>query len=101
MTTPPYRVAYSGLCRNRARELLTHAYAAGQLDELAQAIREIHRRLEWIPLDFGEPLRDYAALGIQERIGTVPPLVVKFAVDEVRHIVFVALPFGLLPRSGL
>jgi hypothetical protein len=55
----------------------------------------------WIPLDFGEPLRDFVQLGLQERIGTVAPLVVTYGVDEARRIVYVTIPFKLLPGSGL
>jgi hypothetical protein len=101
MSLPPYRVAYSGVCRDRARELMSRASLSGRSAELAQAIRDIDTRLKWIPLDFGEPLRDFPQLGLQERIASVPPLVVTFAVDEARHIVYVARPFTLLPNSGL
>jgi hypothetical protein len=98
---PPYRVVYSGPCREQTRQLLTRARAKGRFAEVAQVLRDIHTRLEWIPLDFGDPVRDFVHLGIQARIGILPPLVVKFGVDEARRIVHVSLPFGLLPRSGL
>lgn len=65
------------------------------------AVRGINRRLEWIPLDFGEPLKDFTHLGIKEHIGVVAPLVVKYGVDEDKRIVYVALPFNLLSKSGL
>lgn len=98
---PPYRVVYSGLCRERTRQLLTRALANGRFAEVARAVRDINTRLEWIPLDFGEPLRDFVRLGIQLRIGTITPLVVTFGVDEDRRVVYVTLPFDLLPRSGI
>ncbi len=97
---PPYRVAYSELCRDEAKKLLARAAQKGRLADVAIAIRDIDTRLHWIPLDFGEPLQDYFHLGIKEHIGVVAPLVVKYGVDEVRHIVYVILPFDLLPRSG-
>jgi hypothetical protein len=40
-------------------------------------------------------------LGIQVRIGTIAPLVVRFGVDHARRVVYVTLPFDLLPKSGL
>jgi hypothetical protein len=52
-------------------------------------------------LDFGEPLQDFVHLGIKEHIGVLAPLVVKYGVDEARRIVYVALPFELLPNSGI
>lgn len=63
-------------------------------------MRDIDVRLRWVPLDFGEPLRELTELGLQEYIGTIAPLVVTYAVDEARRIVYVALPFRLLPNSG-
>jgi hypothetical protein len=98
---PPYRVVYSGLCRDQARQLLARAAAKGRFAEVAQAVRGIDTRLQWIRLDFGEPLRDFFQMGIKEHIGVHAPLVVKYAVDEARHTVYVSLPFGLLPKSGL
>jgi hypothetical protein len=98
---PPYRVVYSDWCRETTRQLLARAAAKGRLVQFAQAVRDIERRLQWIPLDFGEPLRDFVKLGVQERLGSVAPLVVRFGVDEANRLVFVNLPFGLLPRSGL
>ena len=101
MAIPPYRVVYSELCRNATKDLLARAKSLGRFDELAQILRDIQRRLEWIPLDFGEPLRDYVDLGIKEHIGVLAPLVIKYGVDEIWHIVYVALPFNLLSKSGL
>jgi hypothetical protein len=93
---PPFRVIYSELCREHTRQLLELAQSKGQFAEVAKAIQEINTRLEWIPMDFGEPLWDFLELGIQERLGTVPPLVVRFGVDETRRLVYVSLPFKTL-----
>jgi hypothetical protein len=98
---PPYRVVYSERCRERTRELLQRAAAKGRFAEVAQAVRDIDTRLQWIPLDFGEPLQDFVRLGIKEHVGVLAPLVVKYGVDEARRIVYVALPFDLLPKSGI
>jgi hypothetical protein len=81
--------------------LLERARAKGRLKEIAQTLRGIHTRLEWIPLDFGQPLKDYLHLGIKEHIGVLPPLVIKYGVDEARRIVYVGLAFSLLPKSNL
>lgn len=96
-----YRVVYSELCRNKTKDLLARANAAGRFNEFAKLLRDINARLEWIPLDFGEPLRDYLELEIKEYIGVLAPLVLKYGVDEARRIVFVALPFSLLSKSGI
>ena len=98
---PPYRVVYAERCREATSQLLARAAAKGQFAEIAQAVRDIHTRLEWIPLDFGEPLRDFIRLGLQERLGAIAPLVVTYGVDEGRRIVYVSLPFKLLAGTGL
>ncbi len=98
---PPFRVVYSGVCRDATRQLLTRAAAKGRFAELAKVVRDIHTRLKWIPLDFGEPFRYFAHLGIQLYIAPLAPLVVTYGVDEAKRIVYVAIPFKLLPQSGL
>lgn len=98
---PPYRVVYSGLCRDTTRQLLARAAAQGRFREVAQAVRDINTRLEWIPLDFGDPLNDLIHLGLVELLGVMPPLVVTYGVDKIRRIVYVSLPFKVLPNTGL
>jgi hypothetical protein len=97
----PYRIVYSGRCRDETRQLLMRAKAKGLFTEVAKAVRDIDTRLRWIPLDFGEPLQDFPNVGIKEHIGALGPLVVKYGVDEARRLVYVTLPFDLLPKSGL
>jgi hypothetical protein len=96
----PYRVVYSERCREETRHLLLRAGAKGRYAEVARAVQGIDCRLQWIPLDFGEPLQDFTQLAIKEHIGVCAPLVVKYGVDEARRIVYVSLPFALLPNSG-
>lgn len=96
-----YQVVYSGLCRDATGQLFARARAIGRFAEIAQVVRDIDPRLQWIPLDFGEPLQDFVHLGIKEPIGVIAPLVVKYGVDEPRRIVYVSLPFDLLPKNGL
>jgi hypothetical protein len=98
---PPYRIVWSGLSREAIKELLERATDKGRMTEIAQVLRAIIRRLEWIPLDYGDPLRDLVHLGLQERSAVLPPLVVKFFVDETRRIVYVTTPLKLLPNTGL
>lgn len=97
---PPYRVVYSGLCREGMRRLLARAGAKGRLTEIAKVVRGIDTRLRWIPLDLGEPLKDYMHLGIKEHIGVLAPLVVRYGVDEARRIVYVTRPFDLFSGSA-
>jgi hypothetical protein len=93
-SVPPYRVSYSEQCRDQLRQLLARAVSAGRFAEVAQAVRSIDRRLQWIPLDFGEPLKDFKRLGIKAYIGVVAPLVIHYGVDEARRIVYVSRPLS-------
>jgi hypothetical protein len=97
----PFRIAYSVRCIAHARRLLEQAKVMGLFDEFAQAGRGLHARLEWIPMDFGEPTCEFVHLGLQEYIGTVPPFVVTYTVDEHRRIVYVMEALKLLPKSRL
>ncbi len=53
---PPYRVVSSERCRQQTRELLERAAAKERFAEIAQVVRDINIRLQWISLGFGEPL---------------------------------------------
>jgi hypothetical protein len=98
---PSFHVVYSGRCQQEAKTLLARAMAKGRFAEFAQAMQDIDVRLRWIPLDFGEPLRDFAILGIKQYVGSVRPLAGRYGVDEARRIVYLVVPFQLLPNSGL
>lgn len=97
----PFRIAWSGRCRQQFQELLEQARAKGRLAEVCQAARDFYERLTWIPLDFGEPTTDYVHLGVVEMLGAAPPFVVTYCVDQPRRLVYVVVPCKLLPNSGL
>jgi hypothetical protein len=97
----PYRIVYSGRYRTATTQLLLRARAKGRFAEIAQLFRDIETRLKWVPLDVGQLLRDYPSLGLQELVLVLAPLVVTYSVDEVRRLVYLSVPFKLLPNSGL
>jgi len=96
----PYRVVYSERVRTDLRELLTRAVACGLGQQALTALREIDTRLRVDP-QFGEPLRDLKTEGETLWIGTIPPMVVQYVIDEERRSVFVVVPLKPLPESGL
>lgn len=96
-----FRVTYSGRFRAQVQQLLERASEVGRFAEIAAVLRGIHTRLEWIPLDFGEPLVDHVELKLREYVGTLAPIAVTYAVDEERRIVYVSVPFRLYSNSGL
>ncbi len=95
----PYRVIYSEYVRDRLGELADAAKARGDGPEFAAAYREFHRRLCLYP-QFGDPLIDLRAEVGHVRLGTVPPLAMRYAVLEDRRAVFVAAPPVLLAKRA-
>lgn len=95
-----YRVSDSGRVRDGLQELHARARTVGLGPGVVAAVREIDRRLRIDP-QFGDPLRDLSAEDAQLWIGTVPPLVVQYVIDEARRQVVVVLPMAPLPQCGL
>jgi hypothetical protein len=96
----PYRVSYSELVRNELRDLIARARARGLGRQVLAAVKEIDKRLRIYP-QFGQPLQDLELEPGQVWIGTVPPLVVKYVLDEEKRQVTVVVPLTALPDSGL
>jgi hypothetical protein len=68
--------------------------------QVAAAVRVIHERLRIYP-QFGEPILDLKLEPARAWVATVPPLVVRYFLDEERRLVIVVAPFAPLPGSGL
>jgi hypothetical protein len=96
----PYHVAYSERVRNGVRALIRIAKARGLGEEVLAALKEIDRRLQVYP-QFGEPLCNLKLEPAQLWIGTVPPLVVRYVLDEEKRLVMIPVPIRPLPGSGL
>jgi hypothetical protein len=86
----PYRVVYSEAVREVLREFAAAARNAGTIQEAVAAVRELDRRLHIYP-HFGDPLTDLAQEPGQVYLGTVPPLVARYAVYEERRLVIVTI----------
>lgn len=96
----PYRVVYSELVRRELIGLLRRAMASGLGRQTVQAVQDADARLRIYP-QFGEPLYDLAMEEATIWLGTVPPLVIQYMIDEQRRLVFVVQPMRLLPHSGI
>jgi hypothetical protein len=72
---------------------------SGLGQQALNAVKQIDARLRIFP-QFGEPLCDLKTAGETLWIGTVPPLVVQYVIDEENRLVFVVIPVKLLPASG-
>jgi hypothetical protein len=97
---PRYRVSYSEYVRNQLRELIARARDPALARQALAAAREIDERFHVYP-QFGQPLRDLELKPAQLWIGIVPPLVVRYVLDEERLLVMVLNPFEPLSGSGL
>jgi hypothetical protein len=95
----PYRVVYSERVRTDLLRLAARARARGLGPSFLTALKEIDQRLRIYP-QFGQPLCDLNLEPVQIWIGVVPPLVVRYSLDEQRRLVIVATPFLTLPNSG-
>jgi hypothetical protein len=89
-------VAYSERVRRELRELLEREVARGKGREALEAARRIDETLQIYP-QFGEPLRELSTEQETVWVGTVPPLVVQYVIDERHSVVFIVAPFRLLP----
>ncbi len=94
----PYRVSYTGLVRAEVRRLIETAEPE-RAQAIIAAVKELDRLLRIYP-QFGEPEVDLIQETGQVYNGTVPPLVVRYAVLEERRLVFVSSPPKLLPNPG-
>lgn len=95
-----YQVVYSEFVRNELKRLIARVEERGIGAQVRAAAREMDRRLRIFP-QFGDLLADLLLAPGELRIGTVPPLVVKFALYDDRRLVIVSAPIATLPRSGL
>ena len=96
----PYRVSYSGRVHDELGKLAERARAGGQGQSFVAAVKEIDRRLRIYP-QFGQPLYDLNREPLQVWVGVVPPLVVRYILDEERREVTVAEPILPLSNSGI
>jgi hypothetical protein len=85
---PRYRVSYSERVRIELRKLAGVAYQRGLVSDMRDALKKMDEMLQVYP-QFGEPLRDLTIEPMRQWIGTVPPLVVQYVLDEERRLVMV------------
>jgi hypothetical protein len=95
----PYQVSYSDHVRADLVRLAEAAKASGWFSQFLSALKEIENRLQIYP-QFGQPLSNLKLEPAQLWIGVVPPLVVKYTIDEERRVVMVVSPLLPLPNSG-
>lgn len=96
----PYLVSYSDLVRTELAALLARARAVGRERDVYDAVRAIDHVLRIYP-QYGEPLRDLVRVPSRLMIATIPPLCVRYVLDEERRLVFVVVALRLMPHSGI
>src|SRR5262245_41191670 len=97
---PRFRVDQAQVVLAQIRVLAFRATRKGLLQQLVTALRDTNGHLEADPTAWGDPLFHYTSLGLPLFQRAVSPLLVLYAVDEPRKIVYVksVLPF---PGGGL
>ena len=98
-STPPYRVIPSTRVIDDLQALIRRAYVAGYGAQALAALKEIERRLSIYP-QFGERLMDLHHTGETLWVATIPPLVVRYVIDDGIRAVFIGTPFMPLPNAG-
>jgi hypothetical protein len=84
-----YKVIPTGVARRLLKQRHLEAIQTGRGAPFLAAFRQIIERLRKEPLVFGEPLYRLKALQLEIRQGIVLPLVVDYAVDEQRRLVYI------------
>lgn len=95
-----YQVSYSGFVLAELAKLLARAEERGLGLPLRAALRDMDHRLHIFP-QFGDPLIDLSHPGGQILLGTVPPLVVRYALYREERLVIVTTPIAPLHHIGL
>jgi hypothetical protein len=68
--------------------------------QVLDTVKKLDERLRVYP-QFGEPLYDLKVRPARVWIGTIPPLTVRYILDEERRLVMIVEPLAPLPASGL
>jgi hypothetical protein len=89
---------FSAFVERRLLELSIEATARGDGPAFAAAVREFRRRLAVYP-QFGDPLIDLTAEPGIVYNGIIPPLSIRYGVNEERRLVLVGAPPVLLPME--
>ncbi len=87
--SPRYRVVYTEAVRAALKDLGTRAHELGMEPEFVAALKGLDERLRTDPVGLGEPLRDLANAGLEERTGNHSFLFVRYGVDRARLLVYV------------
>jgi hypothetical protein len=82
-------VDWSGNAHDQLRDLANRAAGRGIRLLLAEELLEVQHRLENRPQEWGDPVRPLPFLGLQMLQGLYSGLMVVYAVDEARRIVYV------------
>jgi len=95
----PYQVVDSERVRADLVRLAAKARLCGMGPQFLASLMELDQRLRIYP-QFYQPVYNLKLEPVQIWIGVVPPLVVRYALDDERRLVMVATPIKPLPNSG-
>lgn len=91
--------SYSEQVRTELKRLVARARACGAGQQVLAALKEIDRRLHVYP-QFGDPMRDLKFESTRLWVAVVPPLIVRYILDEERRLVLIGTPLQTLPNAG-
>jgi hypothetical protein len=86
---PVYRLVYVGRSRTAFARLVRRAQRRGIGADLVSALQGMEQRLSADPNAVGESRETYPYLGLKGRVAFFSHFCVRFAVDDVRRLVYV------------
>lgn len=89
MGSERFLVSASRRVREMIRDAMRSASVRGSTTLANQAASWIQEELARTPLQFGESRHDVPSMGLKVRLAFVEPFVVRFAVHEESHQVFI------------
>ena len=98
----PFKVIWSGTAIRQVGKLagITKAEGRHQSLRFAHVLRSIERALTWIPLEYGEPVKELTSVNLQTCVCFAEEVVVNYGVNHSRKIVFVR-DFRKMTRNRL
>jgi hypothetical protein len=95
----PYALSYTPHVRQAFAALLQGLTDRELAARVKEAAKVIEYRLRIYP-QFGDPLRDFSTGNLTQWQGIVPPLIVRYVIDEERRLVMVGEPIRLMPGAA-
>src|SRR6476646_10746550 len=97
---PGFTIELTGLARAQLRMIGRHAKYTGAADVIAEAFRQLLRRLSHDPRGLGEPMCHLKPVRMHVYNATVRPLYVEYGVHDEEPVVVIRYAARMSPPSA-